>query len=75
MDLRPLPLQLLLEVGARSLQGSMRNAFPGLKRTESGLCTHGVALDTLCSHIHGGKETGPDAIFIDDESTILCIWW
>lgn len=35
MDLRPLPLQLLLEVGARPLQGSVRNAFPGLKeRTE-----------------------------------------
>lgn len=45
MDLRPLPLRLFLEVGARPLQGSMRNAFPGLnKRTESGLRTHGVAL-------------------------------
>lgn len=53
MDLRPCLLQLLLGVGARPLQGFMRNAFPGKNNrgTHCVLLTH-VALGMLHLRIY-----------------------
>lgn len=57
MAFSPLFLQWLLGVGARPLQGFMRNAFPDKNKesTNCGLLTPCVALGVLRLHMYTGE--------------------